>query len=261
MSNNSRLPIYLQNLKFDEKLRQSFLAKFLANIRLTVLIILTLFIAGAFSFFQLPRQLNPDVDLSIVNVVTVLPGASPLDVENLVTKKIEKEVKDVANIDTITSNSSNSVSVITIQFLGDTNSDKALEDVRQKVDLVSDLPTDANKPTVSKLDINDSPIWQVALTGDTDVLSLTRLANRIKDDLEQTPGLRKGSISGNEEEEIVIELDKKALSELNLSSGQIAQMIRSNDLSFPAGSVTVHDTQYTLTIDNQLKTVRPKSDR
>lgn len=247
--------LYLQHLKFDERLKTSFIARYYKNTRLIVLIILCLMLAGTLSFFSLPRELNPDVNIPIVNIITTLPGAAPLDVENLVTTKIEKEVSNIQNIDTITSQSNESVSIITVQFLGNEDPDKAVDEVKQKVDLVNDLPDNAGDPVVQKLDFNDQPIWQLSLSGSMDRLSLSRVAKNLEKKLEDIPGIREVNVSGGEEEEIVVELNRKTLQELNISSGQITQALRSNDLSFPAGHVTVHETEYTLTIDNELKSV------
>lgn len=247
--------LYLQNLRFDQRLKNSFVARYLSNTRLILLIIICLVIAGSLSFSRLPRQLNPDVDLAIVNVVTTLPGAAPLDVENLVTKKIEKELSNLTNVDIMTSQSQESVSVTTIQFLGNQDSDKALDEVRQRIDLVSDLPENATEPVVQKLDFNDQPVWLLALSGDIDTLSLTKLAKNLEEKIEEQSGVRKVDVIGKEDEEIVIELNRSSLQELNVSSSSIVQALRSNDLSFPAGRVTVNDTQYTLTIDNELTTI------
>ncbi|MEO8581955.1 MAG: efflux RND transporter permease subunit [Patescibacteria group bacterium] len=248
--------LYLKNLHFDQRLKNSFVAKYLANTRLIFLIIICLVIAGSLSFASLPRQLNPDVDLAIVNVVTTLPGAAPLDVENLVTKKIEKSLSNLTNVDLITSQSQESVSVITIQFLGNQDSNKALDEVRQKMDLVSDLPENAGDPVVQKLDFNDQPVWLVALTADTDPLSLSKIATTLEEKIEDVSGIRKVDIVGKEAEEIVIELNRASLNELNVNSSSIIQALKSNDLSFPAGRVTVHNTQYTLTIDNELTSIQ-----
>src|SRR5581483_10905582 len=106
---------YLQNLKFDPKLAQSFKAKYLGNIRLVVLFVLFLLVLGVSSFIQLPRRLNPEIKIPIVSITTVLPGASPQDVEKLVTNPIEDAVNGVANRDTIDSVSGESVSQIVMQ--------------------------------------------------------------------------------------------------------------------------------------------------
>lgn len=247
--------LYLQHLKFDERLNGSFIARYYSNTRLIILIILCLVVGGAIAFARLPRQLNPDVDIPIVSVSTTLPGAAPADVENLITEKIEKELTSIPNVDVIISSSNESFSIITVQFLGNVETDKAVDDVKQRVDLVRDLPEDASDPVVQKLDFNDAPIWMLSITGEMDRLSLSKVATDLKDKLEDLSSIRNVTVQGAEEEEIVVELNSRALQELNIASGQITQALRSNDLSFPAGRIIVSETEYTLTIDNELQSV------
>jgi len=248
--------LYLNSLKFDPKLEKSFIARYFANTRLIFLIIMTLLAAGALAFARLPRELNPDVDLAIVIVNTALPGASPQDVENLVTTKIEKELTDVANVDVMSSVSSESFSSITVQFLGNVESDKALDDVKQRVDTVTDLPEDATDPVVQKLDFNDQPVWLVALIGEKDTLSLSKIALALEDKIEGISGIRKVDIIGQEKEEVVIELNQQSLLEQNVSADQITQALRSSDINFPAGRVSINQTEYTVTLDNEIQSVQ-----
>src|SRR6266567_9517438 len=98
---------YLKQLKFDPRLNKSIIAGYLRNPRLVILIVLIATIFGIFSFLNLPRVLNPNINIAIVTVSTSLPGAGPDDVESLVTVPIEQAVSNVSNIDTLTSTSQN----------------------------------------------------------------------------------------------------------------------------------------------------------
>ena len=98
---------YLKQLKFDPKLNNSLIAKYLRNPRLVILIVLVALIAGISSFMSLPKVLNPNINIAIVIVSTSLPGAGPDDVESLLTVPIEQAVSNVSNIDTMTSTSQN----------------------------------------------------------------------------------------------------------------------------------------------------------
>src|SRR6266550_2729679 len=110
------LTSYLKQLKFDPKLNDSLIAKYLRNPRMVILIVLIASIFGIFSFVSLPKVLNPNINIAIVTISTALPGAGPDDVESLVTIPIEESISNVANIDTMTSTSQNSSSNVTIQF-------------------------------------------------------------------------------------------------------------------------------------------------
>src|SRR6266702_1174932 len=134
---------YLRQLKFDPKLNDLLIAKYLRNPRLVILIVLITVIFGVFSFVNLPRVLNPNINIAIVTIATSLPGAGPSDVESLVTVPIEQSLGNVASVDTMTSTSQNSVSVVTLQFLSGVDPDKATVDVQTAVQSVSNLPKNA----------------------------------------------------------------------------------------------------------------------
>ncbi len=247
--------LYLDQLKFDPKLKNSFMHGLIKNVRLVILAILALIIAGVGSFLTLPRELNPQVDIPIVNVVTTLPGASPTDVEKLVTKKIETEVSDIATIDLLSSSSSNSVSVITAQFISTEDPDEALDKVREKVDLVTDLPEDASDPRVSKLDFNEQPIWTVAVYGDINRIALTKITEDLADKLEATSDIRRVTLSGELEEEIAIKLKHETLARYQVSPEAITGTIKANNLTLPAGSIQAGQLEYTLSVNNEFTTI------
>lgn len=247
--------LYLNQLKFDQKLFSSPIYFILKNTRILFLAVFALIGAGLYSFINLPRELNPEVEIPVVSVVTSLPGANPFDVEELITEKIEQEVGNISTIDTMTSVSQDSVSIVSIQFSSITDPDEALVDVKEKVDLVDDLPEDATTPVVSKLDFNDQPVLQVALVGDVDSRSLTKVAQKLQDELEAVSGIRKVELSGEEEEEIIVSLKPDALQEYGISADQVSQLIQMTDVTLPAGNIVVNQTEYQLTVDNQVLSV------
>src|SRR3982074_1445180 len=116
---------YLKRLKFDPKLLNGRLAKYLSNPRLILLLIFTIVAMGVYSYVNLPRTLNPEIKIPIVVVSTVLPGAGPKDVESLVTIPLEDAIQGTENIKTVTSSSQDSVSVVTVEFKSGTDPEKA----------------------------------------------------------------------------------------------------------------------------------------
>src|SRR5260221_7252582 len=156
---------YLKQLSFDPKLNNLLIAKYLRNPRLVILIILVAVLFGIFSFVSLPKVLNPNINIAIVTVSTSLPGAGPSDVESLITVPIEQSVSNIANIDTMTSSSQNSLSLVTLQFLSGVDPDKATVDVQTAVQSVGTLPKNATTPHVQKLDFQNAPVWIFTVTG------------------------------------------------------------------------------------------------
>src|SRR3989344_9679331 len=150
---------YLKKLKLDPKLLASWVAKYLMNMRLVILIILMISAFGIQSYMSLPRRLNPDIKIPIVLISTVLPGANPTDVESLLSIPIEDAVRGVTGVKTVTSTSRESVSIASIEFESGFDPDKARDDIKSAVDTVTDLPEDAITPNVQKLDFENQPIW------------------------------------------------------------------------------------------------------
>lgn len=248
--------LYLNKLKFDPKLYLSPFYKYMTNVRLLILIMLSLVTAGVLAFSRLPRELNPEVDIPIVVVRTVLPGASSKDVESLVTKKIEKIQTNLTNLDTMNSTSSESFSVVVFQFLSNQETDKAVDEVKEEVDLIiNDLPTEAEDPVVEKLDFNDQAVWTFALTGDIDTLSLSDIAKELEDRLERTKGIRKVEVSGQESEEVSVALRPEALSQYGISTQQVTQALQANNINFPAGNIDINNLRYSVALNSELSSV------
>ena len=157
---------YLDKLTFDPKLNDSFFAFFIDRKRFLYLLIAIICIAGWLGLKSLPLESSPEVTIGIGTVSVVLPGASPEVIEDLVTKKLEKEISKVKGIDTMNSKSQNSVGVIVVQFKSDVDSATAMRDLKDKVDLAkSKLPADAKDPVVKEVSLDDTPIWTFSISG------------------------------------------------------------------------------------------------
>jgi multidrug efflux pump subunit AcrB len=240
---------YLERLKFDPKLLLSPVAKYISNIRLVILLVLSICLLGGFSYFNLPKRLNPEVDISIVTVVTILPGASPEDVEALITIPLENELKGAEGLDQITSVSNENVSAITLQYLSSVSRDKAKDTTQNLVDNVRDLPEDAQDPTVTALDFEDQPIWTFAVTSEGDIPSLMAFSQDLKQKLEDLPKVDRVQISGFEDQEVVVTLKPEKIQQYGLNPLLIAQAIQKGVSSYPAGTVTTQRNVFALTIN------------
>ena len=150
---------YLERLEFKPELRNTWLNFFVTNFRVVVLLILVITAWGLYSFYNLPRELNPEVKIPIAVVTTFYPGASPSDVEEFVTKKIEAELSGLSGLSRLTSNSYNSLSSIQVEFEASENIEDAIRNLRDKVASVENVITsDAEEPIVSEISLDDSPI-------------------------------------------------------------------------------------------------------
>ncbi len=246
---------YLRNLKFDPRLAGSFVANYLANLRLVILLTLAIVVFGTFAYIQLPRKLNPDIKIPIVLINVVLPGAGPADVESLVTVPIEDAVRGVDGVKTVNSSSMDSVSSIQIEFNSGIDADKAKSDVQSAVDGVTDLPEDAQRPRVQKLDFENQPIWVFNLVGSNDRASLSRFAKELKQSLEDLSSVNKVDITGLDEMEVQVVIKPEVMSTYGVNANQLNSSIKLALSSFPAGIVRTSSSNFSLSIDASAKSL------
>src|SRR4030042_4707042 len=202
--NSREISTYLKRLKFDPKLAKTWIARYLLNLRLVILLVAGATVAGIASYIQLPRSLTPDIKIPLVIVTTVLLGAGPTDIESLITDPIEDSVQSLEHIQNIQSTSTDSVSIIAIEFETGVDAEKAKTDVASQVSGIPDFKQDAQEPRIERLDFENTPVWTFDVIGKSDAASLFRFANDLKDEMENLPWVARVNISGLEEQEIHI---------------------------------------------------------
>jgi multidrug efflux pump subunit AcrB len=177
---------YLQQLQFDPELEKSGFTFWTDRMRAVSLFILLVIIGGFIAIKMLPLESQPEVKLGIGVASTVLPGASPETMEDLVTKKLEKEIGKIKGIDKMTSTSRNGISSIVVQFKPEENTTEAIRNLKDRVDFAKkDLPADAKDPIVQEINFSDTPFWTFTIGGKYDGFTLRKYAQTIKDELEK----------------------------------------------------------------------------
>ncbi|EKE27418.1 MAG: acriflavin resistance protein [uncultured bacterium (gcode 4)] len=243
---------YLDQLQYDKKLDDSWFSFFLERSRFLFLLIAIIFIAGFISLRSLPLESSPEVQIWIWTVVTTLPWASPEIIEDLVTKKIEQQISKIKWIDTMTSTSRNSASIITVQFKSNVDIPTVMSELKDKADLAQkDLPTDANDSVVSEISLDDSPIWIFAIAWKYDGFKLYEYAKKIKDELEWNTLISEVQISGWDQTEYRIEYDPKKLESLWLNSDWVNKIISALNFTVPLWEMGVDKYTHTVTIDER----------
>ncbi len=204
-----------------------------------LMIILALVVMGyrAFTFLKLDRF--PAVDFPFVAIVTVFPGASPEDVEELVIKPIEDAVSTISGIDELTSQATEGVGTVTIAFVEGTDGNTAAIDVERQISgIKGQLPNEAEDPTIIKADLNAIPVLVMALSGSQSQDALFDLAeDTLKGRLQAVPGVASVSISGGREREVQVNIDPAKLAAFGISLSGVQQALNANNITFPAGSV------------------------
>src|SRR3954466_4043604 len=156
----------------------------LHNRQFSYLVILALLGAGIFDLVAIPKENAPEVRVPIGIVTTALPGASAADVERLVTNKMEDGLNNIKNLDKLTSTSHQGLSVVVVQFLASADVDKSIADLKSEIDKIKpDLPSEAKDPSVTEVNISDSPVLIISVSGDYAPEDLTTLGNDLKDEL------------------------------------------------------------------------------
>ncbi len=248
--------LYLERLEFRPELRKSWLNFFVTNFRVVLLLIILLTSAGLFAFLKLPRESDPEVKIPIAIVITTLPGASPSDVEELVTKKIETQISGLSGLDKVTSQSANSVSSITVEFSAKANLTESIRSLRDKVnDAKPKLPKDANDPVVTQISVDDQPVLQVAVTGPYDGFTMRSYAEDLKDAVEKVSGVREVKISGGDEKEFEVAYDPGKLTFYGISADQANAAIAATNVSFPSGTFDSKHFQYSIRTNSKVKGV------
>ncbi len=246
---------YLDQLEFKPELRKTWLNFFVSNFRVVILLIILVSGAGLYSFFRLPRESNPEVKIPIAVVTTVYPGASPADVEDLVTKKIETQVSGLKGLDKMTSTSANSYSSIVVEFDPKEDLKDSIRSLRDKVtDAKKDLPADAKDPVVTEISLDDQPIETLVLTGPYDGFTMRKYGEDLKDELEKIPGVREVNISGGDEKEFQIAYDPAKLLFYGISADQANQAVAATNLGIPSGNFDGTKFVYPIRTDSKVYT-------
>lgn len=212
---------------------------------LILVLFITLTFLGLMSYSNLSYELLPKFSAPVVTVTATYPGASPYEVENSVTKKLEDAVSSMENVDRITATSYESVSVIVIQLRSEANVDLALQDAQRKVNaILSDLPEDVTTPSLGKFSFDDLPIMRLGVSGTmspTDLYDL--IEQRVQPNLAKIPGVAQINLIGGEEREIRVNVSNEKMQAYNLSLPQVVQLIETSNLDFPTGKIKTGDEQ------------------
>jgi multidrug efflux pump subunit AcrB len=219
-----------------------------------ITIMVTLF--GFFTFTSLPKEQFPDIVVPTISVSTIYVGNSPQDIENLVTRPIEKQIKGISGvkINKVNSISMTDYSIIIVEFDTDITPEIAKQKVKDAVDKAkTDLPTNlTSQPDVVEFSFSDMPIMFVNISGDYDGLKLKRYAEKLQDRFETLPEVNKAEIVGAPEREIQINVDPLAMEKAQLSFMDISNAIANENMDISGGQLEVGDMNRALRIKGQL---------
>lgn len=220
-----------------------------------IAILISLF--GYFRFINLPKEQFPDVVVPTISITTIYVGNSPKDIENLVTRPIEKQLKGIsgAKVNKITSTSQTDYALIVVEFDTDVKTEVAKQKVKDAVDKAKpNLPADlTSAPDVQEFSLSEIPILYVNISGDYDGIKLKKYADKIQDRVEELPTVTRAEIVGAPEREIQVNVDPYRMTAARISFMDIENAIARENMDITGGQVEVGNMKRTLRIKGQFK--------
>jgi len=226
----------------------------------TTVYLLTIFITlfGLIAYQSIPKERFPDIVIPTIYVQTIYPGTAPKDIENLVTKPIEKQIKSIAGVKKVTSTSVQSYSAVVVEFNTDVDVPQAKQKVKDAVDKSkTDLPTDLpDDPIVQEIEFSEIPILFVNIAGDYDLATLKRYAEVLEDRIESMKEITRVDVVGALDRQIQINLDMYKMQAASVTTYDVMQAVKNENVTIPGGNVTMDESQRSLSVSGEFKDVQ-----
>ncbi|MFA5806218.1 MAG: efflux RND transporter permease subunit [Melioribacteraceae bacterium] len=224
---------------------------------IVVVIFSVLAFLGIFSYLSLNYELTPKMSMPVISIITVYPGASPSEVENSVTKKIEDVVSSLENLNSIKSSSYANLSYIIVEFKASADINIALQEAQRKINsIIYQLPESCKAPTFVKFSVDEMPVLRIGITAQTESTQLFDIVKtKIQPSLSAVEGVAQVNIIGGEEREIKINVKTEKLEAYNLSILQINQAIQSSNLDFPTGKIKNENQQILIRLAGKFSSI------
>jgi multidrug efflux pump len=221
----------------------------------TSIYVLTVIISvfGFMSYLNMPKEQFPEIVFPQMYIATIYPGTSPSDIEKLVTKHIEKQVKGISGVKKITSNSIQDYSSVLVEFNTDVDVNIAKQKVKDAVDQAkNDLPTDLpDDPQVIEVDVSQVPIMGINLSGDYELSKLKKYADDMQDQIESMREIRRVDIIGAPEREIQINVDKYKMEAANITFSDIERAIQYQNMTISGGTIKMDGVKRNIIVSGE----------
>ncbi len=221
----------------------------------TTVLFLTFLIVvmGTLTYISLPRENFPEVKIPKIYIGVTHPGNSPADIENLITRPIEKQLNTISNVDKISSTSIQDYATIIVEFTPDTEVEDALTKVKDAVDKAKpDLPDDLEQePNIFELDLSEMPILNINLSGNYTQDELKHFAEYLEDEIEKIKEISKAEIRGVDEKEVSVLIDPYRLEAVNLNFNNIENAIAAENITMSGGSYKVDGIRRAVRIEGE----------
>ena len=224
--------------------------------RTVIASLILLLIAGGVAFNTIPKEAEPDVNIPIIYVTLAHKGISPEDSERLLVRPMESEMRSIEGVKEIRSTAFQGGGNVLMEFEAGFNADRALDDVREKVDLVKpDLPDDADEPTVNEVNISLFPIFVVTLSGNVTERTLMRLARELQDAIEGIPEVLEVKIGGDRDELVEIVVDPTLVESYGLDPASVLELLTRSNQLIAAGALDTGQGRFAIKVPGLFETV------
>jgi multidrug efflux pump len=212
----------------------------ISHARTIIAALILILISGTIAYIDIPKEAEPDINIPIIYVSTTLDGVSPEDAERLIARPIEQELRVIEGVKEMRSTGYEGGANVTLEFEAGFDADKAMDDVREKLDLATpELPDEADEPTVHEVNFSLFPVVVVILSGDVPERKLIGLAHDLQDSIEGIPSVLKAEIAGDRDEMVEVIIDPVKLESYGIQASAVTSVMSANNLLVAAG---VQDT-------------------
>jgi len=218
--------------------------------RVTVFVLILLIVfAGAVSYVTLPRESAPDVEVPWILVQTSHRGVAPADIENTITKEIEKELAGISGLKEMKSSSAEGMSTISCEFLPNLDIEDALRRVKDKVDIAkAEIPEEADEPVVTEINVAEFPIMMLQIYGPLSPVRLKAIADEMEDAIKAVDGVLDVEVLGALTREIRVEVDPDRVAQYELSLDELLSLVGSENVNISAGGLETSGMQFDVRI-------------
>lgn len=209
------------------------------------LLMMLILITGLIGFYNVTIKTFPETELDLIRIQVPYLGASPVEVEESIIRRIEEKIKSVEDIQEITATASEGMASVVVELVLGADTQRRLDEIKSKVDQITTFPIQAEQPQISQLSSQQRAI-QIIISGDTSERELKELANRIKDDLTFLPEISIVNISGARDYEVSIEAGVDTLRSYGLTLNDISSVVRRESLELPGGELETPNEEMVL---------------
>jgi multidrug efflux pump subunit AcrB len=211
------------------------------NYQFTIVVFLMLIALGIYSFIKIPQAEDPEFPISIFPVIAIYPGASPIDIEQLVVDKVEKSLDELEDIKRIKTEIKDGVAVIVVEFTSGSDPDKKYDEILRQINSIrSDLPSDLYSIETLKIQAGNTNIIQTAIVAPrAGYDEIRKYAEELRDEIDAVPGVRKAEVAACPQQELQVSVDLPKMSQLHLTLTGVIGAIESENANIPGGSIEI----------------------